>query len=52
MEQLRALSDMAVDERLVDDFNINFPSQMLCNHAGHPFYALPYGAESPCASPF
>jgi hypothetical protein len=52
MEQLRALSDMAVDERLVDDFNIKFPSQMLCNHAEHPFYALPYGAESPRASLF
>jgi hypothetical protein len=48
-EQLCALLDMIVDDRLVDDFNINFPSEMLYNPTGHPFYTLSAAAQKPLA---
>lgn len=41
IERLSALPNLPVDERPVNDFDdINLPSQMLCNHAEHPFSAL------------
>src|ERR1700691_902097 len=47
IEQFRALSRSFTDARPVDDFNIKFPSQMLYNHAEHPFYALPSEVQNP-----
>ncbi|KIM82030.1 hypothetical protein PILCRDRAFT_88827 [Piloderma croceum F 1598] len=49
VEQLSGLLNMIVDDRPVDDFNINFPSQMLYNHTGHPFYTLSAAAQNPLA---
>ena len=43
-EQFCTLPNPSVDERPVDDFSINFPSQMLSKH---PFYALSTAAQNP-----
>jgi hypothetical protein len=47
IERFHALPGLPTDERPVDDFNIMFPSQMLYNHAEHPFYALPSEVQNP-----
>lgn len=46
VEQLRALPNHPVDERQVDNLGINLPSQMLYNHAEHPFSSLPTAGQT------
>jgi len=40
MGRLRALPNWLDDQRPLDDFRINFPSQVLYNHTEHPFSVL------------
>jgi hypothetical protein len=38
--RLRALPNWQDDQRPLDDFTINFPSQVIYNHTEHPFSVL------------
>jgi hypothetical protein len=46
-EQFGTLPNPSTDERPVDEFSVNFPAQMLSNHAEHPLYALSTAAQNP-----
>lgn len=48
--RLYTLPNRPLDERPVDDFNMNFPSQMLYNYPDHPFYTLFTTALNPIES--
>jgi serine/threonine protein kinase len=40
VEQLRSLPNQPVDQRPLDNINVNFPSQTLYRHTEHPFSVL------------
>jgi hypothetical protein len=46
--RLKALPNLRDDQRPLDDFKPNFPSQVSYNHAEHPFSGLTATANQEC----